>query len=60
MYLYMFCVCVRVCVCGLTLQFLEQEGLAAAPLSVQTHTDGRLHGGFTEDVSESRAVEVVT
>lgn len=45
---------------GLTLQLLEQEGLAAAPLGVQTHADGRLHGGFAQDVCQSRAVQVVT
>lgn len=48
-----------VCVCVLTLQFLEQEGLAGAPLGVQTHADGRLHGGFAQDVGQSRAVQVV-
>lgn len=45
---------------GLTLQLLKEEGLAAAPLGIQTHTDGRLHGGLTQDVSQSRAVQVVT
>lgn len=44
---------------SLTFQLLQQEGLAAAPLGVQTHTDGRLHGGFTQNVRQSRAVQVV-
>lgn len=45
---------------GLTLQLLKQEGLAAAPLGVQTHADGGLHGGLAQDVCQSRAVQVVT
>lgn len=44
----------------LTLQLLEQEGLATAPLGVQSHTDGRLHGGLTQDVGQRRAVQVVS
>ena len=34
----------------LTLQFLEKERLAAAPLSVQSNTDGGLHGGLAKNV----------
>lgn len=29
-------------------------------MSVQTHTDGRLHGGFAKDVSQRTAVQVIT
>lgn len=44
---------------SLTLQFLEQKGLAAAPLGVQAHADGRLHGGLAQDVGQGAAVQVV-
>lgn len=48
------------CSGALTLQLLEQEGFAAAPLSVQTHADGWLHGGLAKDVSQRTAVQVIT
>lgn len=50
----------EMCSGALTLQLLEQEGFAAAPLSVQTHADGWLHGGLAKDVSQRTAVQVIT
>lgn len=43
-----------------TLQLLQQEGLSAAPLGIEPHTDGRLHGWFAQDIGQSRAVQVIT
>lgn len=57
---FYWCTKKYICSGALTLQLLEQEGFSAAPLSVQTHTDGWLHGGFTKDVSQRAAVQVIT
>lgn len=57
---FYWCIKRFICSGAPTLQLLKQEGFAAAPLSVQTHTDGWLHGGLTKDVSQSATVQVIT
>lgn len=43
-----------------TFQFLEQERFSTSPLCIQAHTDWRLHGWLTQNISQSAAVQVVT
>lgn len=42
-----------------TFQFLKQERFSTSPLRIQAHTDGWLHGWFTQNISQSAAVQII-
>lgn len=42
-----------------TFQFLKQERFSTSPLCIQAYTDGWLHGWFTENISQSAAVQII-
>lgn len=42
-----------------TFQFLKQERFSTSPLCIQAYTDGWLHGWFTQNISQSAAVQII-